>query len=1089
MKLTVFLLTAAFLQLSATGKAQKISYSGKNVPLTAVFSSIEKQTGYVFFYNNKDMNSTHPLSIDIHDVSLQEALNACLQDQPLSYVMKGNTIFIKARKIPLTEASLTETIASNLINVKGRVTNEQAQPMSDVTVLIKGTTLGTKTDAQGYFSLSNIEVKATLEFSYIGYATVTYVVASGSKDISITMQPKAGALTEIVTIGYGTQKRSDVTGAVSTLKGSELASAPTPSAADALQGRVSGVMVQKNSGVPSGSDITIRIRGANSLTYGNDPLVIIDGIQGGNLATLNPNDVESVEVLKDASSLSIYGSRGANGVVLVTTKSGKTPKPKVALSSYVSFDKVRKTLPALNATDYATLVNDARSENGLDTLFTTQEINALGNGTNWQNEIFKNGLSQNHTLSVGGLNNGISYFFSGSVLGRDGIVLNTKYNQYNFRSNIRIQASSRVSFGLNAFYSYDIAKNGDYESAIASALQWSPTKPVYDSNGSYTQPGGGVGPVSLYNPVGYAKEIVNDQNNTALNLAPNVEFKLTNDLKFTSQFVYKLNTNFSGYFDNQVVNNGPASNVNGSVTQGKDVSLQNTNVLTYTKKINDHDFKITGVYEIFKDQYRGSTINASGIPVGLGYNGIAFGTTFSPVPNASVLNTAMSSFVGRLNYGYKNKYLFSFSDRYDGASQLADGHKHENFSAVSVGWNLTEEGFMQGIRSVVPELKLRASYGHVGNAAVPAYSSQLLFYPGASANGTPTLNIKQLSNPNLKWEKTAETNFGIDGKLLNRRVDFSIEYYSKLTNDLLMWQTVPAALGVSSVLTNVGSVSNKGIDASIGGTVVSNAKFRWYTNLTINYNQNKILQLDGLSDTLYYSSKADYPGLAGSFVQMTGQPMGTFLGYKFAGVWKQSEISTAALYGAKPGDAKYIDVNKDGKIDKNDIVVIGNAQPKYVFGWNNNLSYKQIEINMFWQGVSGNQLYNQNRIRREAYTSDAFPTSPVIKDHYTVSNQNTDVPAFSGFEYLNESRWVENGSYIRLKNISVAYNFGNDLLRKTKVVTAAKIYASAVNLLTVTHYTGFDPEASVGKDATAAGVDRSLYPSQKSFLIGLNVTF
>lgn len=346
--------------------------------------------------------------------------------------------------------------------------------------------------------------------------------------------------------------------------------------------------------------------------------------------------------------------------------------------------------------------------------------------------------------------------------------------------------------------------------------------------------------------------------------------------------------------------------------------------------------------------------------------------------------------------------------------------------------------------------------------------------------------ISDLGNENLKWERTRELNIGIDSRWWGGRLSFSAEYYNKKTTDLLMWQKVPSVLGVSSILTNVGSVSNKGFDIMLGGIPVSTKHFKWDINYTLNINKNKILELDGLSNTLI-TTGADYPGLVGSYVQMVGQPMGTFLGYTFAGVWQKSEVSTAALYGAKPGDAKYVDINRDGKIDKDDIGIIGNAQPKLSFGFNNTFTIFDFDLNIFWQGVSGNDIYNQNRIRRETYSSDAFPTSTVMKNHWTPENP-TNIPAFSGAEYVNSSRWVEKGDYLRLKNITLGYRIPHKILSKIGC-SSARIYVSANNLWTITNYSGFDPEASMGADSDAAGVDRGVYPSSKSFLVGLDISF
>lgn len=1057
----------------------QVTINLKDVPLKTSLKKIEKASGYKFFYSESLAGLNQPVTISVKDANIEKIMQVLLEGKNLTYEIGKDNI------ITLSSKSMVKRHPNVIQRVTGRVVDNTGEPIIGAAVQLSGTSVGAITDLDGKFALSDIPDTGTLIFSYVGYKTITIPVKGG--DFSkIILREDAKMIDEVVVVGYGVQKKSDITGSVSSVKSAELLSAPNASAAQALQGRVSGVVVQNTSGAPSGA-ISIRIRGSNSLTYGNDPLVIIDGVQDGNIGSLNPNQIESIEVLKDAAALSVYGSKGANGVILVTTKKGISGKARISYNSFVSFDQARKKLPSLNAMDYATLFNEAEVENGHKPVFDPSEIPGLGQGTNWQNEIFRNAVSNTHNISVSGGKDAISYFIAGGYTNKEGIVLNTDFKQFTFRSNFKIQANSRLNFVLNTFASYDKTHNGDYENAINSALQWSPTKAVYDPNstGGYTQPGDGIGPVS-YNPVGYAKEIVDEKSVSTFNVALTGEYKFCDFLKLSSLFSYKNNNTVAGYFDNQVVNNGPDNDVSGSKTQSRYIALQSTSILTFDKSFGDHNTQLTAVYEILKDNYQSTGASAKGIPVGLGYNGLQFGSILQQ-PWVEYTNTTMQSFMGRFNYSYQKRYMFSASLRYDGASQLAEGHKYNNFTAFSAGWNLMEESFMKNLKNIVPEFKLRASYGTVGNAAVPAYASQLKFTPGLDVNNNPTLSISQLSNENLKWERTRELNFGIDSRWWGGRLSVSAEYYDKRTKDLLMWQKVPSALGVSSLLTNVGAVSNKGFDFSIGGIPISTSHFKWDMNYTLNINHNKILALDGLSDMLIYSSNADFPGLVGSYVQMVGQPMGTFLGYTYAGVWKSSEVSTAAMYGAKPGDAKYADINHDGKIDKEDIGIIGNAQPKFSFGFNNTFTIYNFDLNIFWQGVAGNDVYNQNRVRREAYSSSAFPTDPVIKQHWTPENQ-TDIPSFSGVEYVNSSRWVENGSYLRLKNITLGYRLPQQLLNKIGF-TQARIYVSANNLLTITKYTGFDPEASIGNDAVAAGVDRGIYPSSKSFLMGLDITF
>ncbi len=1076
----VFTFLCEFNLCAANLSAQKavIKLPSNQLTIGSFFSSIESQSGYLVVYSNRELNTKETVSFSKKKAQVDELLQEFLRGRNMKYEFTNNYIVF-------SKASENRKIAQqqNKRRITGTVVSQSGESIIGASIKEAGTSNGTITDINGHFSLE-LTTGKSLVISSVGYQSQT-VAISRANNYSVTLKEDMKILDEVVVVGYGVQRKSDITGSVSSVKASELNSAPNTSTLQALQGRVAGVMVQNTSGDPAGG-ASIRIRGANSLTYGNDPLVIVDGVQDASIGSLNPNQIESMEVLKDAAALSIYGSRGANGVIIVTTKKGKHENVQISYNGFMSFDKVRKILPSLGARQYATLLNDAQAANNLSALFTDSEISQMRDGTNWQNEIFRNAVSQTHNITIGAAKKGISYYIAAGISDKNGVVINSNYREYNVRSNLKAEATKHLTLSLNAFASYSMSHKGDTSGAITSALKWSPTKDVYTDEGKYVQPGGGVGPVSDYNPVGLAKEIVQDANTTHFNISLMGEYRFTDYLKFSSLLAYKSNATMNGWFDNQVYNIGPEEDIAGSKTNSMYWSLQNTNILTFDKDFKGHHIQATAVYEWLKDKYNSTQASSKGIPMGMGYQGVHFGTVLQK-PWLEYTSTSMSSFMGRINYAYKNKYLMSVSVRRDGASQLAEGHKYENFAAISLGWNVMEEKFMEGIKNVIPEFKIRGSFGSVGNAAVPAFSSQMKFTPGTDANGNATLSIAQLSNNNLKWERTKEFNIGIDTRLWDGRFSLSAEYYSKKTTDLLMWQKVPSALGVQSILTNVGAVRNRGWEIALGGTPISNKDITWSINYSVNYNKNKIVALDGLSDTLV-STAFDMPGLVGSFVEMVDQPMGTFLGYKFAGVWKNEEVSTAALYGAKPGDAKYVDLNSDGKIDSKDIGIIGNAQPKYTFGLNNTIRWKNFDLNIFFQGVYGNDVYNQNRVRRESYSGGgAFPTSPDIANHWTSTNQ-TNIPSFTGSEYANSSRWVEDGSYLRLKNLTIGYNIPSSFLQKLKF-TQFRIYVSATNLWTITHYRGYDPEASMGIDASGAGIDRGIYPSTKSWVIGLDITF
>lgn len=654
--------------------------------------------------------------------------------------------------------------------------------------------------------------------------------------------------------------------------------------------------------------------------------------------------------------------------------------------------------------------------------------------------------------------------------------------RYTLGGNFNVQVMPKLNFTMNLAANYGEGKSG--ASDVYGALLWSPTKPVYEADGRYSQPeSGGVGPVNIYNPVGTAKEGVNDSYGGGLSVSLKGEWKPWEFLSLSSQFIYKMSASNTGYFENQVVNNGLDEDVAGSQSIGTGRSLQSTTILAFNKAWGRHNVSATAVYELTKGVDYSLWAGSRGIPVKMGYYGINYGTFFER-PGTTYSSGASQSVMGRVNYAYDERYMVSASVRHDGASQLAAGNKFDTFWAVSAGWNLMNESFMKDIKPVLSEFKLGASYGTVGNAAVPAYSSHMLFNAGMDSSQNLTLTMAQAENRNLRWEKTSEFNVAFDASLWKGRLNTTVEYYDKLTTDLLMWQQVPSVAIVTQTLNNVGSVSNRGWDFSIGGVPVSTKDFSWEINYTMNLNKNKVLKLDGINDEII-SSKLDFAGINGCHFQKVGEPMSAFRGYVFAGTWKTEEASIAAMYDCKPGDAKYVDINKDGKYDTSDMTLIGNAQPKGIYGINNTFRYKGFDLNIFLQGVWGNDVWNMNRVRRETY-NDAFPTSPVIRDHWTPENQ-TEMPSFTGKEIMSSSRWLEDGSYLVLKNVSLGYTFPEKWMSKIKV-SRLRLYVSGNNLYTFTKYSGYDPEASDAMDKEA-GVDFGVYPSVRSFVFGIDLTF
>lgn len=1017
------------------------------------------------------------------------------------------TIIVKHKRTP-SENSIERYLTSDgplnsaLPSKKARKTVtgivydvETNEAIIGVTVLLKGTAEGTITDINGKFLIEVLDEKSVLVFSFVGYDSYNVIVGDGN-EIKVAMKRGSKSLGEVVVVGYGSQKKSDITGSVSSVPMKDIEKQPSSRIDQSLQGRVSGIVVQNTDASPN-AQVSIRIRGSNSINGGNDPLVVVDGMQGGNLSIINPNDVASVEVLKDASATAIYGSRGANGVIIVTTKQGRTGKPAISYNSYYSLTQIRKKLDQLDAPEYAQTVNENRAEFGLPLVFTTADVANFqkNGGTDWQDVIFRHGFIQNHQLSLSGAGENLKYYISGNAMNHKGLVEGSSYKRYTLRTNLKALINEKVSVGLNALLARELnhptALNSfvgsNSGSPIFSALVWAPTKPVYDSQGSYTQPGGGYGPNTNYNPLALAIEPVRDYLTTTSNVTGNINYEIIKGLNLSVLGSYRGSENEnSDYFNSKPT--GASGTEMAYISNQRTFFLQNTNMLTYEKQIRlHHNIKFTGVVEQQNEVVNGNFAGALGFSTNvLNYNNLSLGT--SPQISTSFRHIrSLLSYLGRVNYDFKEKYLLTLTLRADGSSVFGANNKWGQFPSAALGWNLMKEPFMANLNHFLSDLKLRASYGIVGNQAINPYQTLAslntnLMYPVNGTSLSTGVGSDGLANPDLKWEKTRQTDIGIDAYFLDGRVEVVADYYNKQTTDLLLAVPTPlAAGGKGSVLKNVGSVENKGFELYLGGTPMK-GNFIWKTRFTFALNRNKVIALADHQNEILLGNPG-LPGFANTLWLQVGEPLGVFRGYSYDGVWKSSEIEQAKKYGASPGDAKYVDQNNDGAIDSKDIVNIGNAQPGFSLGWNNSLSFRGFDLNVFLQGVQGNSIYNLSRVRFE--TGDA--TSRAILNRWKPGDENTNIPSFKGSNdgRLNSSRWLEDGSYIRLKNISVGYTFPKSSLNVIGV-NQLRIYASASNWLTFTSYSGFDPESSSGVD-THAGVDLATYPSQKTITIGLDI--
>ena len=996
--------------------------------------------------------------------------------------------------------SVQNTIAQQ-IDVAGKVADTTGDPLPGVSIVIKGTTSGTVTDFDGNYTFNGLASDATLIFSFVGMKSQE-VLVNGQTVINITMEADAIGLEEVVAVGYGTQKKSDITGSVASVKAETLEKLPVTRVDQALQGQLSGVSVQSTTAEPN-AKISIRIRGANSINGGNDPLVVIDGFQGGSLNTLNPSDIKSIEVLKDASATAIYGSRGANGVILVTTKSGKKGKTKFTYNSSFSLSQLRKKLDLLGAGDYAETVNAQRLANSFDPIFSESEITEFRRtgGTDWQDEIFRDAFAHNHTLSASGGGDNISYYISGNLVDQEGILLNTGYKRYSLLSNISTNLSKKIKLNLNLSMQREednpAALNsfvpGNGGSPVFSAMVFAPTKAVLDENGNYTLPGGGYGPPTNQNPVSLANEPIRDFIKNTSNINAAFEYNILEGLVLNISGGYRISD-----FENSVyLNAKPTAQLGteeANIANGRSLTLQNTNMLTYTRDFSGHKLILTAVQEQQYERINNNWAGTIGILTdAVSYNNLGVGNS-PQIPQSNLTERSLLSYMGRINYTYLSKYLITLTARADASSVFGKDNKWGYFPSAAIGWNVTEESFMENVRNTISQLKLRVSYGVVGNQAIQPYQSLALLNTGSPypVNGTDLstgVALGGIANSDLKWEKTAQLNIGADIKFLEGRIEVIADYYEKTTSDLLLAVPLPQASGGNAqVLRNIGEVENKGVELYIGGKPVD-GKFSWETGITFGKNNNKVLSLRG-DEEEYPLGGAGLPGFDNTLWLKVGEPMGLFKGLIYEGVWKSSESAEAAKYGAFPGAPKFKDQNDDFEINGEDEVIMGNAQPDFTYGWNNTFAYGGFDLNVFIQGVYGNDIYNLGRVRTERTSGDSDATSALILNRWTTQNENTDVPSFEGstaFPQISTSRWLEDGSYLRIKNISLGYTIPKKVLDKLNI-GSARISFSGTNLFTFTDYSGFEPEASTGVD-TRLGIDLATYPSQKIYTFGLDIEF
>ncbi len=979
---------------------------------------------------------------------------------------------------------------AQMINVKGTVRSADGASVPGINITVKGTKTVSVTGSDGRYAI-NAPSAGTLVFSSIGYENIEVPIA-GRTQVDITIRESVSNISEVVVVGYGTQQKRDVTGAVSVISSKEMEARPNTQFGYSIEGKAAGVQVIRSSGQPQ-AGFSIRVRGTSSITSGSEPLYIVDGVQTYNTNEINPADIESFTILKDASSAAIYGSSGSNGVVLITTKRGKNQLAKVEFNTTLMTSSAWKRMAVLNSSQF----KDLATELGLPSIdWTLYNAN-----TNWQDQLFRHALTQNYQLSVTGGNADTKYYISGSTINQQGIILNNSLERATFKVNLDHRVSDFFNVGTSLSYDKwtDVSvPENDRNGIITRLLTGVPIIGIWDQQypDQYA-----VNPFipDLENP--YSTVYQPQQKFSHNRFHGNVfgEASLLPNLKFKSLLGFEHSNGIYTSFQNPTQTSfGRSMDGLASESDNEFNYWVSENTLNYTRKVKDHAFSVLAGFIASKEGARSVSIGSHGFGGSTAITTVTAGTVQN-VPQVSIYEKSHAAFIARLNYGYKDKYLLTSNFRADGSGQFSASNRWGYFPSFSAGWRISKEEFFKSIKAV-SDLKLRAGWGLVGNDNANPYAWFGLVNPAAYVIGGHAVNAyvpNSLENSALRWEKTAQFNVGVDAGILENRVTFSADYYIKKTSDLLLYVPIPASVGIPGnvALQNVGSLENRGVEFQVSSKNIVKPDFTWNTDFNINFNRSKVLDIVG---TTIHSGPVNPAGTTYNLtIVQAGQPLGAFYGYISDGV------------DPATGNIKYRDINgvdangvltgkPDGKIDDSDKTIIGNASPKFTYGLSNSLTYKNFTLDLFLQGVQGNDIFNATKILSESMRLGMNQSADVVNRWQKVGDV-TSIPRAIKDDVTNSeisSRYIENGSYLRVKSVTLGYNLPKSIVNKLRI-SRFMLFVTAENLLTFTKYSGFDPEVSAFSASyqdntsknTSAGVDYGTYPQSRDILFGVNITF
>jgi len=961
-------------------------------------------------------------------------------------------------------------------NYRGTITDANREALIGVSVKVKGTTTGVVTNINGQYSIQ-ARPGDVLVFSYVGMVTQEKILTS-QLDNDIVLTEEAKGLEEVVVIGYGVAKRKDVTTAVSSVSTEDLNLRPITSAAQAIQGKAAGVQVIQPNGKP-GAGMVIRVRGTTSMNASNDPLYVVDGVPMNNIDFLSANDIESMQIMKDASSAAIYGSRGANGVVMITTKAtARKDRSAVSFSAYTGISNVSRKMESLNLEEYREYLSDLKSSVVLPDGLTDQ--------TNWFDETFSTGIRHNYQLSASGASNKVNYFLSGGYTDETGIISSTSFKRFNFRTSVESELYKWLNLSANISYSNNISK-GDIISGtgsnrggvILSVINTPTYAPVWDTENPKYYYNKFYGVSNITHPLENLARTRDNKNDTHRLLATGKGvITFFPDLKLTSSITGDMTySNYTSFLDPVSTSYGRGQYGEAQDNRSFNRVMMLDNILTYTKKIKSHNFEaMAGTSYTVSDwsqSYQFASHFANDIVKTLNA-----ANKISPGNGSTASQWAIMSYLGRLSYKYESKYLLSMNIRADGSSKLAPSGRWGYFPSVSAAWRISSEEFMSDL-TWLNDLKIRAGWGQTGNqdglgdyAYLERYDfNRIEWWKPGQADAVPTYSQVSLSSQDLTWETTTQSNIGFDAMLLHNRLTINADYYFKRTRNMLMWVTLPAgSAAVSSIQRNEGEMTNQGIELSLSSKNLV-GKFKWNTDFNISHNQNMLVKLD--FKQVYYDARvtdilSDY-----AVKNMPGRPLGGFWGYESQGVDPET------------GELMYVDKNDDGFINASDRGYIGDPNPDFTYGMTNSFSFKNFNLSVLLQGTYGNDIFNVSRIESEGMY-DAKNQSKRIVERWRRPGMITSIPK-AGYDMKISSYFIEDGSYLRVKDVTLSYDFSMNWMKKLGI-SKLQPYATVTNLFTFTKYLGFDPEVNQwGNSGNVQGIDYGTYPQTRSFIFGVNV--